>query len=158
MPVLDNGTVVRHVVPPPAPVVTPLLAADPQFLLPGTYDISIYRGDTYEWWFSLKALDPALGSLAPVNITGWRFKAEIRASPDSPLLASMQEMARDDAAGTVAMRLTHDQSRLVTGSGVWDLEGIMPDGWVRTCLRGRVSLVTDVTTGRVDYMVGYGRH
>lgn len=157
MPVIDNGTIVRHVAPPPAPVVTPLLTIDPQFLHPGTYSFSVYRGDTYEWWFIIKAYDPASGALVPVDTSGWRFKAEIRVSPDAPLMASLQEMARDDAAGTIAMRLTNDQSRLITSSGVWDLEAILPDGWVRTVLRGQVTLVTDVTTGKVSYTTEYPR-
>lgn len=154
MPIVDNGSIVRHEAPPvvePAVLVEPLLVIDPQYLFPGVYDFSVYRGDTYEWWFTLKAIDPAAPTLAPVDITGWRFKAEIRANPDAPLMASMQEMARDDAAGVIAMRLTHDQSAQITSSGVWDLEAIMPDGWVRTCLRGRVTLTSDVTSGRVAY-------
>ena len=153
MPVIDNGTIVRHEAPVVAPIadVEPLLVIDPQYLFPGTYDFSVYRGDTYEWWFTLKAFDPATVTLAPVDITGWRFKAEIRPNPDAGLMASMQEMARDDEAGAIAMRLTHDQSQQITSNGVWDLEAILPDGWVRTCIRGRVTLTSDVTTGKVAY-------
>lgn len=157
MPVIDNGSIVRHVVPPPRAVVAPLLTIDPQFLLPGTYNFSVYRGDTYEWWFTIKSIDPAGPTAMPLDITGWRFKAEIRPAPDALLMASLQEVARDDLGGQIAMRLTHDQSRLLTGSGVWDLEAIMPTGWVRTCLRGAVTVLPDVSTGKVDYNAGYPR-
>jgi len=157
VPISDDGSTVRLI--PPAVretvAVTPLLTIDPQYLFPGTYNFSVYRGDSYEWWFTLMAFDADLGTIVPVDITGWRFKAEIRAAPDAPLMASLQEMARDDAAGQIAMRLIHHQSRLLTSSGVWDLEAIMPDGWVRTCLRGTVTLVTDVSTGMVDFQMEY---
>lgn len=155
MSVHDNGAVVRYSTAP-APVATvPLnIVHDPQFLLPGTYNFSVYRGDTYEWWFVLGNLGSGIDP-QPLDIGGWRFKAEIRASPDSPLMASMQEVARDDAAGIVAMRLTNQQSRLITASGFWDLEAITPEGWVRTVLRGNVTLISDVTTGFVEYSTEY---
>lgn len=151
MPINDDGAVVRLITPTVEATATPLLTIDPQFLFPGTYDFSVYRGDTYEWWFGLRAFDVTSGRLLPLDITGWRFKAEIRLSTSSPLMAALQEVARDDTGGVIAMRLVHDQSRLVTSSGVWDLEAVMPDGWVRTVLQGKVTLVSDVTTGAIDY-------
>jgi hypothetical protein len=159
VPVIDNGSVVRHVVPPaPPPVATQQETVyNPVYLFPGSYDIAIYRGDSYEWWFVLKAIDVTTGNLYPCNITGWRFKAEIRNGPDAPLMASLQEVARDDEGGVVALRLIHSQSRLLESSGVWDLEAIMPDGWVRTVLQGKVTLVSDVTTGDVDLGREYTR-
>jgi hypothetical protein len=157
VPVSDNGVVVHYTVPvrpvPTAPVDE--VVYNPTYLFPGKYDISVYRGDTYEWWFTLNVFDVALGMLLPVNITGWRFKAEIRPGVDAPLQAAMQEVGRDDLGGVIAMRLVHDQSRLLTSGGVWDLEAITPDGWVRTVLAGLVTLVGDVTTGFVDYSTEY---
>jgi hypothetical protein len=156
MPVRDDGAVVRYsTAPAPLPART-LRAYDPQFLFPGTYNISIYRGDTYEWWFVVGSLGPDGNTPAVLDITNWRFKAEIRASPDAPLQAAMQEVARDNENGVVAMRLTNQQSRLITTSGIWDLEAITPQGWVRTVLRGTVTLVNDVTTGLVEYSTEYG--
>jgi hypothetical protein len=53
------------------------------------------------------------------------------------------------------MRLSNQQSRLLTSSGVWDLEAITPEGWVRTVLKGTVTVDNDVTTGFVDYRTEY---
>lgn len=152
MPVNDDGRIVRYTVPiaPPVAPRAQTRAYDPQYLFPGVYDIAIYRGDTYEWWFVLTTAEGAV-----INIDNWRFKAEIRASPDTPLLAAMQEVARDNEAGVVAMRLTNQQSRLVVSNGFWDLEAITPEGWVRTVLRGAVQLMPDVTTGFVEYSSEY---
>lgn len=135
-------------------------------LQPGTFDLSIYRGDSYEWYFQLFALqfgdDGWTPTPLPIDITNWRFKAEIRPSPDGPLMASLQRMIPQlpsDAAaqmrsGVVWMRLTPNQSSLVTSAGVWDLQATTKDGWVKTVCRGAVSVVSDVTTGKYPAPLG----
>lgn len=148
---------------------------------PGEFDLQVYRGDTMEWVFHLLAGSgfvappggaPESTQPGPIDITGWRFKAEIRSGIDGTLWGSLQRMpsvdpfldTRDpDGAwalaeelrnGWLRMRLTPDQSRLIKGSGVWDLEGTTPDGWVKTLLLGGVELAGDVTTGTVYYDKG----
>jgi hypothetical protein len=118
-------------------------------LEPGTFDLAVYRGDTYEWVFQLMALDRY-----PIDITGWVVKAEIRTGVDGPLMASLQEMARIPGEGKVRMRLPADQSKFVTSAGVWDLQVTTVDGWVKTVLRGAVRYLGDVTTGVVPYGLG----
>jgi hypothetical protein len=133
-------------------------------IIPGDFTLGVYRGDTYEWVFQLLA-----GDGAPVDITGWRFKADIRTGPGGELMAGLQRMRAVDPTldlssaedilklqgewqqGLVRMRLTADQSRAITSPGVWDLECTTPDGWVKTVLRGPVELTNDVTTGKVTY-------
>lgn len=151
--VVDTGQIVSLEPVPPAPAPTPTADIPVEFvqpLMPAQYDLIIYRGDTYEWQFEILAID---GN--PINIKGWRFKAEIRANIDGQLMASMNEMSRDDPAGTIVLRLANDQTRNVTSDGEWDLEAITNDGWVRTILFGTVTVEGDVTTGNVNYTSGY---
>lgn len=124
--------------------------SDTQTLFPGLYDMALYRGDTYEWIFQFQD-----GQETPIDITGWRFKAEFRRTPDDYLMASLQEVGRDAVAGTITMRLTADQSRMLSTNGVWDLEAVTNEGWVRTVIRGSVTVTTDVSTGNVDYSRSY---
>lgn len=170
------------VVVPPAFVVlqeTPLVMAT----TPGEYDLSIYRGDTMEWVFHLMsgggAVAPPGGAPgvdvpAPIDITGWRFKAEIRSAIDGALWGSLHRMpsvnphldpadpgdwwavAEEMRNGWVRMRLTPDQSKLIQGNGVWDLEATTPDGWVKTLIFGKVTKAGDVTTLKVRYGAGTG--
>jgi hypothetical protein len=159
--VIDDGSSVSFtpVVPAPRPAADPVTQLFP--LEPGNFDLAIYRGDTYEWVFQLMALDGL-----PIDIFLWKFKAQIRDGVDGTLMAGLQPMysvspdvnpTDDDGAvreelrnGLIRMRLTADQSRNVDHAGVWDLECVTVDGWVKTILRGKVEYLGDVTTGLVD--------
>lgn len=169
--VVDDGVVV-DVVGGVGGVVREDPVVDVLPLEPGVFDLAVYRGDTYEWVFQLTGLDPVSGGAGlPVDVTGWRFKAEIRSAVDGVLLAGLQRVLPADPGGPVVgddgfgdwverelvdglvrLRLTADQSRRVDRAGVWDLEVVTPEGWVKTVLRGRVLYMGDVTTG----VVGYG--
>jgi hypothetical protein len=128
-------------------------------LAPGNFDLSVYRGDTYEWVFVFTGVQFVDGAWTatrlPFDVTNWRVKAEIRAAVDGELMGSLQRIMPTDRsealaemrAGTVRMRLTADQSRLVNRAGVWDLDVRTGDGWVKTVLRGAVNYLGDVTTG-----------
>lgn len=115
-------------------------------LMPGECNLTVYRGDSYEWIVELQD-----GAGNAVDITGWAFRAEIRVTEYGRLMAEMQVLERDDLAGTVIVRLSSDQSRYLSSNGVWDLQYVFTDGWVRTIMRGSVTVVDDVTTGVVDY-------
>jgi hypothetical protein len=174
-PVDDDGQVISI----PAVVVEPF--HEPpipiQATNPGVFDLEVYRGDTMEWIFQLWAsvwseVDGGwVQEGAPIDVSLWRFKAEIRSGIDGELFAGLQRMVPVDprltldnkygravalqemAEGWVRMRLTANQSRQLK-SGVWDLEGTTPDGWVKTLIRGAVIISGDVTTGNVKYLGG----
>lgn len=150
--IVDTGDTISLAEIPSVPVPTPtdIPVEEVQPLLPAQYNLVVYRGDTYEWQFEIFAID---GN--PVDIKDWRFKAEIRTAVDGQLMASMNEMSRDDAAGRIVLRLTNDQTRQLTSDGEWDLEAITNDGWVRTVLFGTVTVEGDVTTGYVNYGENY---
>jgi len=163
----DDGSVVAPVLAP-APTVLARGPAEQLYpIIPGEYSLGVYRGDTFEWVFRLLAADNQ-----PVDILGWRFKAEIRTAVNGELMAGLQRMASvspdvdpstqegraairiEMQQGLVRMRLSSSSSREITGPGWWDLEATTPDGWVKTVLRGPVEYLGDVTTGDVQHVDG----
>lgn len=158
-PVTDDGATIRL---GPAPVANQstggrVLAENPLF--PGALDLTIYRGDSYEWQIIL--LDPQGNR---VDVTGWGFHAEVRDRVDGRLVAGFlvkqavttggdnpDVPAGTPILGTVWMRLPSDQSRMVPDQAVWDLQVVDDTGWVRTLLRGTITVTYDVTTGLIDY-------
>jgi len=150
-----------------------------QATIPGVFDLVVYQGDTMEWVFQLfgSGVDPVTGGWVsdgwPVDITGWVFKAEIRSGSGGGLLGSMRRMvpvfpgllpesrgyeeavAAEFRDGWLRMRLTADQSRSMRpGGGLWDLEAVTSDGWVKTLIRGSVAISGDITSGVVSYSGG----
>ena len=144
----DDGQTVRvAVTQTPAPRATAasrITLFNP--LMPGECNLTVYRGDSYEW---IIALQDGAGNGVP--ITGWTFRAEIRVTQYGRLMAEMQVVERNDLTGVIILRLASDQSRYLSSNGVWDLQYTHTDGWVRTIMYGTVTVVDDVTTGVVDY-------
>lgn len=162
-PVTDDGSVVSLGQPRAVPQSPDQRVTAENPLFPGILDLTIYRGDSYEWQIVLQ--DPA-GVL--IDITNWQFHAEVRRSVDGLLLAGFTVLEAVTTAetravpivppgtpipGTLWLRLPSDQSRLVENQSVWDLQAVEETGWVRTILRGIITVENDVTTGLIDYAV-----
>lgn len=111
-------------------------------MLPATYNLSIYRGDTERWQFKLWT-DRA--KTAAADLTGVTTSAMIR---DKATVGtySLSMDCKVTLPNIIDMTLTADQSRslLITG-GVWDLQLIYPSGDIKTVLKGTVVLAQDVT-------------
>lgn len=158
-PVMDDGSVVSLGRPRATPQSPNQRVTADNPLFPGTLDLTIYRGDSYEWQIIL--LDPQGNR---IDVTGWGFHAEIRRNVDGQLVAGFivkQAVTTEEndpsvpagtpILGTVWMRLPSDQSRMVPDQAVWDMQVVDDTGWVRTILRGTITVTYDVTTGLIDY-------
>jgi hypothetical protein len=121
------------------------MATDP---LPADSPLTLYRGDTRIWedTFRHKVVPPATGG-DPMDLTGYTFLAQVRATQESTAVMATIDVALVDAPGGVIRRtLTAVQARLlVPGNAFWDLQLTAPDGAVRTYLAGKVKVKPDVS-------------
>ena len=117
----------------------PRAAALPN-LSPARLDIDTYRGDTLRLRVQLRARGRA------VDVHGWLFNAEVRATPDGAKLGVIDVIpVNDGKLGVLQLTLTPDQSALFPEYSVWDLESVDSRDRVRTLLRGGLTVVADVT-------------
>lgn len=116
--------------------------------LPAPSKLTLYRGDTRIWedHFQVAPVAPATEG-DPIDITGWEFLAQIRATEDATeVMATIDVEIVDAAAGTIRRILTAAEAdKLVVGTAHWDLQAIHPDGTVRTYMAGRVRVTGDVS-------------
>jgi hypothetical protein len=109
--------------------------------MPGTYPLTIYRGDTGQWTFVLWA-DEA--KTVPSDLTGVTVLAEIRQTSGSPVLATLA--CTIQLPNTINAVLSSAASlQLKAGPAVWDLQLTYPGSVVITALAGPVTVVLDVT-------------
>lgn len=110
---------------------------------PATLDLTAYRGDTGR--FRVHVTED--GALLDVSDATW--DADIRDHPDAPVLGSMTvtPVAGDLGAVDVVMPAGVSPTASATGEAVWDLEMTLPDpdGRVITLLRGKITLIADVS-------------
>lgn len=114
-------------------------------MTPGTYALSIYRGDDHAWRFLLwQDIERTL----PVDLTGFTVKAEIRDRPSGMLIVPL------DIAVTlpniIDMGLSSEDSRDCPASGRWDLQLTDIAGWVSTVLAGPSRVTADITESTLD--------
>jgi hypothetical protein len=109
---------------------------------PGTYDLTIYQGDTFSLRITL--VDKATGD--PVDLTGYDPLSQIRAkSHDRDALATFDAEV-DPAAGVITLKLASaDSTALPPGRQVWDVQTTDPDGNVRTWLAGKATVTGQVS-------------
>lgn len=108
---------------------------------PSSLPLSIYRGDTYTWQFTLWQ-DP--GRTQPADLTGVVARAQIRNVPAGTLLSNFNCTVQ--MPNVIIMNLDAANSLNLTGSGgVWDLQLTYTDGTVITILMGPVKVTVDVT-------------
>ena len=107
---------------------------------PSTYDLHIYRGDSYHWRF--RAWQDA-GMTQPVDLTDVAVEAEIRTQPGGAGVVALA--CTITLPNSIDVVLTATASRSVPSRGVWDLELTYPNGDVSTIVAGDVTLTLDVT-------------
>lgn len=113
-------------------------------MMPGSYGLFIYRGDTYAW---LHELFYDQHRRYPVNLTGATAKAEIRDAPGRRLRCQMD--CQVQLPNRIIVTLSAMQSEeLLIDAGVWDLQ-ITQISTVTTIVRGEVTVVGDVTDSRI---------
>jgi len=108
-------------------------------MIPGTYDLCLYRGDTGRWQFKLWQ---DAGKTQPVDLTGATALAQIRAGPGGRVMATPTTTI--SGGNVIDMVLPASVSQNLA-PGVWDLQVTYPSGDVATPLRGRVTVQQDVT-------------
>jgi hypothetical protein len=112
--------------------------------MPGTYPLSLYRGDSYTWQFRLWS-DPA--HTQPVDLTGATVKAEVRYTPGGTAILALD--CTITAPNIIGMHLPADAwdgfVMTKTGTAAWDLQVSFPGGDVITYLAGPVTLTADIT-------------
>lgn len=110
-------------------------------MTPGRLPLSLYRGDTYRWRFSLW-LDS--DQTVPTDLTGATARAEIRDKPGGTLIATIA--CAVELPNIVNAVLSAADCQKLPGSGAWDLQITYASGDVATVLAGPVNAVSDVTT------------
>ena len=107
-------------------------------MAPGKYNLTIYRGDTFELTFTF------LTDGEPENLAGTTFTAQVREYPNAPVAANFT-VTTDDTLGTVTIAMTGTITATIPRrGGSWDLSGTK-DGVVETRIYGSVTLQEDVT-------------
>lgn len=104
-------------------------------------DLEVYAGDRYTWRFRLSDAD------GPLDLSDWSWRAMWRVRDTD---RTVVELVVDDSqsnTGWVSIIVSPAASAKMSVNGVWDLEGTLIDGDVRTWLRGRTIGTQDVTRG-----------
>lgn len=118
---------------------------------PKSYNITFVQGDTYNLRLRFKDANSD-----PVDITGWEFKAQVRANYDAELALAEFTYVIDDQVtntGYVDLTLSDIQTTplpvavMPDPSGYWDLEITYPSGDVLTVMAGKVTVKAQVTRG-----------
>lgn len=109
-------------------------------MIPGKYDLTIYRGDSYQYRFTL--WEDTENTL-PADLTGASAKAELRVSSGGPVFGEMEltVVLPNIIDGYLSAETT---AAIEYMSGVWDLQVTAATN-VRTVLAGKVKLIADVT-------------
>jgi hypothetical protein len=116
--------------------------------LPVKVRLTLYRGDTRVWQDTFRFAPESPDEVGePVNLTGYEFIAQIRATPDTTeVMATIDVVVTDPAAGLIKRTLTAEESaKLAVGTAYWDLQATTSSGEVRTFMAGAVKVLGDVS-------------
>lgn len=115
-------------------------------MIPATFPLDLYRGDTARFQFKFWKKDQT-----PVDLTGATAKAEIRDRPAGGIIATLD--CTITLPNIVDMVLTEDNSLLLPQKkGVWDLQIRFATGDVLTPVAGDVAVTADVTESTQPYV------
>ena len=110
---------------------------------PATYDLDLYRGDTYAWAFKLWTDN---SHTTPVDLTGVNAKAELRAKSGATPVAAMT--CTIQMPNTVNVRLpVAAWANVAYSEGRWDLQLTYPapGNDIITIVAGDVTITPDIT-------------
>lgn len=112
-------------------------------MIPGTYDISIYRGDSY--YGPLITLPNFSGFGGPSSLTTATVTAQIRADEEATDSLVVFDVAIVDAtARQVRLTLDAEDTLIANSKGFWDLQ-VTEGSWNGTPLKGLVTVLGQVT-------------
>ena len=107
-------------------------------------DLTLMQGDTFGATVTVYQPD----GTTPMNLTGFVVNSHIRRGPAdqyTEIAAEIVTTISDPAAGTIALSLGPTVTATLTGQYLWDLQLISPGGVVTTVLRGKVTMIAEVT-------------
>jgi hypothetical protein len=107
---------------------------------PGTFNLSMYRGDSYAWRFILWE-DGA--KTIPVDLTNVDVKVEVRDKPGGTVILPMPCVVTPP--NIIDMSMTPEMYATCPTRGVWDMQLTFDDGRVSTIIGGSTSITPDVT-------------
>lgn len=127
--------------------------------LPKTEDISLYRGDTFEFFFRLRddveavVGDPLSTVSTYRDLTGYTSKAQVRNAVQVVLAEFTATVVNQTVArGGVLLTLSPAQTTAMpvptnesVAIGVWDVQLTSPGGTVTSYIRGSVYIGEDTT-------------
>ena len=110
-------------------------------MIPGNYDLSLYRGDTARGQVKLWA---DVDKTQPMDLTGAIAQATIR---DKAISGKYQMLATCTITppNIIDLMIPAAVAETLPATGVWDLQVTYPSGDVRSVLKGKVSVTQDVT-------------
>lgn len=109
--------------------------------MPQQMTLSVYRGDSYHWEFTL--FTDAAHTL-PYDLTGATAKAEIRPAPGGPVSATLTCVITQPNIIGVDLAAT-DSAKLTIAAARWDLQLTWAGGKVKTVVAGPVVVEADIT-------------
>jgi hypothetical protein len=109
-------------------------------MIPGKYDLKLYRGDSYSWRLVLWS-DEA--KTVPFPLTGATVESEIRDKPSGSKIITLSCVVT--LPNTIDITALPAMSVAAPPKGVWDCQITFPDGTVKTPIGGQVIVVPDVT-------------
>jgi hypothetical protein len=109
-------------------------------MMPGTFPLAIYRGDTSAWTFVLWG-DEA--KTEPVDLSLYAVKAEIRDRPGGSTVVPLALIVT--LPNEIDASLSPAASRVLPASGRWDLQLTDQTGRIMTILAGPVKVTGDIT-------------
>lgn len=105
------------------------------------YDLTIYRGDSFQKRFQLRDSEGALQ-----NLTGFSIVSHLRSRATAQGFVSLNASIIVAEEGLWSLSLTpSDSSNIPFASGVYDVEVTYPSGAVKTILFGHVLIKPEVT-------------
>jgi hypothetical protein len=110
-------------------------------MMPGSYPLVIYRGDTHVWNFVLWG---DTGRTVPIDLTDMTVAAQIRAGTGMQPATSLDLVVT--LPNQILATLAPDQSRPLPSSMKWDLQLTEnASGRITTILAGPVNISGDIT-------------
>jgi hypothetical protein len=104
-------------------------------------NLQIYQGDDYVATVTVKNADGT-----PADLSGYTAKAQIRRNVADLQPAVTVELLATIASPFINLFLTHDQTLVLSGTYVWDLQLTeIATGAVTTILAGQVPVTPEVT-------------
>lgn len=111
---------------------------------PGTYDLDLYRGDSYAWRFIMWQDED---KTIPTDLTDTTAAAQIRDKPDGAKVVDLP--CSVELPNFVDIAITPELYAACPAKGGWDLQLTFVNGDVYTPIRGSVVVTSDYTINSV---------